>query len=97
MDPQEITEEPQDRTGSWVRRHDEWVCHAVRAPGVKWTFAAANVEVPAGAATLDSLATALLEHETLDEGAAYAAAGVSRTAAPAAGPVAASTRSRTDG
>ena len=23
MDPQEITEEPQDRTGSWVRRHDE--------------------------------------------------------------------------
>jgi hypothetical protein len=28
-----------------------WVCHAVRAPGVKWTAAAANVEVPAGAAT----------------------------------------------
>ena len=24
MDPQEITEEPQDRTGSWVRRHDEY-------------------------------------------------------------------------
>jgi hypothetical protein len=23
MDPQEITEVPQDRTGSWVRRHDE--------------------------------------------------------------------------
>jgi hypothetical protein len=23
MDPQEITAEPQDRTGSWVRRHDE--------------------------------------------------------------------------
>jgi cell division protease FtsH len=46
---------------------------------------------------LDSLATALLEHETLDEEAAYAAAGVSRTAAPAAGPVAASTRSRTEG
>jgi hypothetical protein len=23
MDPQEITEEPQDRTGSWRRRHDE--------------------------------------------------------------------------
>jgi len=24
MDPQEITEEPHDRTGSWVRRHDEY-------------------------------------------------------------------------
>ena len=24
MNPQEITEEPQDRTGSWVRRHDEY-------------------------------------------------------------------------
>ena len=24
MDPQEITVEPQDRTGSWVRRHDEY-------------------------------------------------------------------------
>jgi hypothetical protein len=24
MDPQEITEEPQDGTGSWVRRHDEY-------------------------------------------------------------------------
>jgi len=24
MDPQGITEEPQDRTGSWVRRHDEY-------------------------------------------------------------------------
>ena len=28
-----------------------WVCHAVRAPGVKWTFTEANVEVPAGSAT----------------------------------------------
>jgi len=24
MDPQEITEQPQDRTGAWVRRHDEY-------------------------------------------------------------------------
>jgi hypothetical protein len=24
MDPQEITEEPQDRTCSWVRRRDEY-------------------------------------------------------------------------
>jgi hypothetical protein len=24
MDPQEITEEPEDRTGSCVRRHDEY-------------------------------------------------------------------------
>jgi hypothetical protein len=24
MDPQQITEKPQDRTGSWVRRHDEY-------------------------------------------------------------------------
>jgi hypothetical protein len=28
-----------------------WVCQAVLAPGVKWTFAAANVELPAGAAS----------------------------------------------
>ena len=28
-----------------------WVCQAVRAPGVKWTLAAENVEVAAGAAT----------------------------------------------
>src|SRR4051812_45308519 len=28
-----------------------WVCQAVRAPGVKWTLAAAKVDVPAGAAT----------------------------------------------
>ena len=28
-----------------------WVCHAVRAPRVKCTRAAANVEVPAGAGT----------------------------------------------
>jgi cell division protease FtsH len=33
---------------------------------------------------LDALATALLEHETLDEQDAYAAAGVARTPAPAA-------------
>src|SRR6266487_111899 len=33
---------------------------------------------------LDSLATALLEHETLDEDDAYAAAGVARVDAPAA-------------
>ena len=24
MDPQKITEEPQDRTGSWVRRPDDY-------------------------------------------------------------------------
>jgi hypothetical protein len=24
IDPQQITEEPQDQTGSWVRRHDEY-------------------------------------------------------------------------
>jgi hypothetical protein len=24
MDPKEITENPQDRTGLWVRRHDEY-------------------------------------------------------------------------
>ena len=46
---------------------------------------------------LDSLANALLEHETLDEEDAYAAAGVPRTAtAPAKSDVAAA-RSRTDG
>jgi hypothetical protein len=32
MDPQEITEEPQDRTGSWVCGHDEYTPQ-VRAGG----------------------------------------------------------------
>jgi cell division protease FtsH len=47
-------------------------------------------------AKLDSLSTALLEHETLDEDDAYAAAGVPRTATPTADPYAAAARSRTD-
>jgi cell division protease FtsH len=46
---------------------------------------------------LDSLATALLEHETLDEEDAYAAAGVLRTAAPGADSYTAAARSRIDG
>jgi cell division protease FtsH len=46
---------------------------------------------------LDSLASALLEHETLDEDDAYAAAGVSRPAAPAADDYAAAARSTTPG
>jgi cell division protease FtsH len=46
---------------------------------------------------LDALASALLEHETLDEAAAYEAAGVSRDFFPTEGPVAASARSRTEG
>jgi cell division protease FtsH len=45
---------------------------------------------------LDSLATALLEHETLDEDDAYAAAGVARTATPAADSYAKAARSRID-
>jgi cell division protease FtsH len=45
---------------------------------------------------LDSLATALLEHETLDEEDAYAAAGVVRAATPSADPYAAAARSRID-
>ena len=45
---------------------------------------------------LDSLASALLEHETLDEEDAYAAAGVERDSTPAAEPLAAAARSRTD-
>jgi cell division protease FtsH len=44
---------------------------------------------------LDSLVQALLEHETLDEDDAYAAAGVERTATQAADPLAAAARSRT--
>jgi cell division protease FtsH len=44
---------------------------------------------------LDSLAEALLEHETLDEDDAYAAAGVPRTAAPTAADYAAAARSQT--
>jgi cell division protease FtsH len=45
---------------------------------------------------LDSLAAALLKAETLDEEAAYAAAGVPRTATPGADPYAAAARSRSD-
>jgi cell division protease FtsH len=44
---------------------------------------------------LDSLAAALLEHETLDEEDAYAAAGVQR-AEPAVGSYSAAARSRTN-
>jgi cell division protease FtsH len=43
---------------------------------------------------LDSLANALLEHETLDEEDAYAAAGVPRIAADRADPLEAAARSR---
>jgi cell division protease FtsH len=46
-------------------------------------------------ARLDALASALLEHETLDEGDAYAAAGVARPQATLAGELAAAARSRT--
>jgi cell division protease FtsH len=46
---------------------------------------------------LDSLAGALLEHETLDEDDVYAAAGVTRAAATDGGDYAAAARSRTDG
>jgi cell division protease FtsH len=46
---------------------------------------------------LDSLANALLEHETLDEEDAYAAAGVPRTAKPPADSDVAAARLRTDG
>lgn len=46
---------------------------------------------------LDSLAAALLEHETLDEDAAYAAAGVARTRVPSADSFEAAARARTDG
>jgi len=45
---------------------------------------------------LDSLAMALLEHETLDEDDAYAAAGVPRHAAASAESYSAAARSRTD-
>jgi cell division protease FtsH len=45
---------------------------------------------------LDSLANALLEHETLDEDDAYAAAGVERNAAPGADSYSAAARSRVD-
>jgi cell division protease FtsH len=46
---------------------------------------------------LDSLASALLEHETLDEEDAYAAAGVARSVAKTADPLAAAARTRVDG
>ena len=46
---------------------------------------------------LDSLANALLEHETLDEEDAYAAAGVPRVETESADSYAAAARSRIDG
>ena len=46
-------------------------------------------------ARLDALASALLEHETLDEDDAYAAAGVTRPRATPAGALAVAARSRT--
>jgi cell division protease FtsH len=46
---------------------------------------------------LDSLATALLEHETLDEDDAYAAAGVPRAASPGAESYSAAASSRIGG
>jgi cell division protease FtsH len=46
-------------------------------------------------ARLDGLAEALLEHETLDEDDAYAAAGVERTEASRADAFSAAARSRT--
>jgi cell division protease FtsH len=45
---------------------------------------------------LDSLARALLQHETLDEEDAYAAAGVPRLAAPRAVPTSAAAQSKTE-
>ena len=48
------------------------------------------------ASKLDSLATALLEHETLDEEDAYAAAGVPRAADEGSASYAAAARSRVD-
>jgi cell division protease FtsH len=45
---------------------------------------------------LDSLATALLEHETLDEEDAYAAAGVPRAGTSSGESYAAAARSRTE-
>jgi cell division protease FtsH len=48
-------------------------------------------------ARLDSLAQALLEHETLDEDDAYAAAGVELPATPPAEPYAAAARTTTQG
>jgi len=46
---------------------------------------------------LDSLASALLEHETLDEEDAYAAAGVPRTVRPTVEPYSKAARSRSNG
>ena len=47
-------------------------------------------------AKLDSLAEALLEHETLDEDDAYAAAGVARTVTAGADALETAARSRVD-
>ena len=47
-------------------------------------------------AKLDSLAEALLEHETLDQGDAYAAAGVALPSPQAAEPLSAAARSQVE-
>ncbi len=66
---------------------------------VRRIVAEANAEVVTlltdNRARLDSLARALLEHETLDEDDAYAAAGVTRPQAVPAGELASAARSRT--
>jgi cell division protease FtsH len=66
---------------------------------VRRIVADAHVEVVAllreNRARLDSLAQALLEHETLDEDDAYAAAGVDRPRTPPAAELATAARSRT--
>jgi cell division protease FtsH len=45
---------------------------------------------------LDTLASSLLQHETLDEEDAYAAAGVTRSSEPSAEPLSAAARSRVE-
>ena len=66
---------------------------------VRRIVAEAHVEVVTllteNRARLDALASALLEHETLDEDDAYAAAGVTRPQATPAGELASAARSST--
>ena len=63
---------------------------------IRGTITEAHDEVvtllTANRARLDALASALLEHETLDEDDAYAAAGVTRRPATPAGTLAAAAR-----
>lgn len=80
------------RDNSWHSEAE--LAQVVRFPGL-WVKELAAV-LEENRRRLDSLAAALLQHETLDEEDAYAAAGVERRPAPAAHTLATAARSLAD-